>query len=333
MGVKPVSVPQSLAYVLTAAGDKNGVDFDYLLQTAIRESSLNPKAKAQTSSATGLFQFLESTWLEVMKEDGPRLGYQTYADAITVDGDGDFVIKDKEVRQEVLALREDPAVAADLAAAFTAKNGAYLQERFGRMPSPGELYIAHFLGAKGAEQFFAAGLENPDQIAAKLFPKQAKANPTIFYELGEARTIRQVYRVLVSKHENGGSAVEVDPKFAAQQMATDTLQLPDVLAGNSSKWPDAVAVPSRFSLDDMSFTTLFSTEGEMVARPLVPFPAPVDLLGIDAGPTAPLVSAYTDPAPGEVAPVVEGAINKPRVLMTKRLDTPAIQVVTNLYGR
>ncbi len=53
MGVQPIAVPQSLAYVLTSAGDRNGVDFDYLLQTAMRESSLNPQAKAQTSSADG----------------------------------------------------------------------------------------------------------------------------------------------------------------------------------------------------------------------------------------------------------------------------------------
>src|SRR5688572_31531878 len=126
MGVQPISVPQSLAYVLTAAGDRNGVDFDYLLQTAIRESSLNPQAKAQTSSAVGLFQFLESTWLQVMKEQGPRLGYQQYADAISIDGDGDYVIRDKAMRKEVLALREDPQVAADMAAAFTQSNGAFL---------------------------------------------------------------------------------------------------------------------------------------------------------------------------------------------------------------
>ena len=75
MGVQPIAVPQSLAYVLNAAGDRNGVDFDYLLQTAMRESSLNPAAKATGSSAVGLFQFLESTWLQVMKEQGPRLGY------------------------------------------------------------------------------------------------------------------------------------------------------------------------------------------------------------------------------------------------------------------
>ena len=256
MGVQPISVPQSLAYVLNNAGQRSGVDFDYLLQTAIRESSLDPRAKAQSSSATGLFQFLESTWLEVMKEEGPRLGYRQYADAITATADGDFVIKDKVLREEVLALREDPQVAADLAAAFTRNNGTYLQQRFGRMPSPGELYIAHFLGAKGAEKLFVAGLDNPEQIAAGLFPRQASANPAIFYDNGSARTIRQVYRALVARHEG---APALDPRFAAQQMAN----------GSASKWPDAEPLPSRFTPRDMSFSTLFSTEGEIAPRTLL----------------------------------------------------------------
>ena len=34
VGVQPISVPQSLAYVLNTAGSKSGVDFDYLLRTA-----------------------------------------------------------------------------------------------------------------------------------------------------------------------------------------------------------------------------------------------------------------------------------------------------------
>lgn len=247
MGVQPISVPQSLAYVLNAAGTKSGVDFDYLLQTAIRESSLDPKAKAETSSATGLFQFLESTWLQVIKDEGPRLGYSQYADAITETADGEFTIADKALRAKVIKLREDPQMAADLAAAFTRNNGVYLQEKFGRMPSPGELYIAHFLGAKGAEKMFTAGLANPDQIAADLFPKQAKSNPTIFYADGRARTIREVYQALVARHQPVGTA---DPAFAAQQIA----------ASPTSKWPDAEIVPSRFSPDDLSFTALFSTE-------------------------------------------------------------------------
>ncbi len=260
MGVQPISVPQSLAYVLNSAGTKSGVDFDYLLQTAIRESSLNPSAKASTSSATGLFQFLESTWLQVMKDEGPRLGYQTYADAITETKDGDFVIKDPKLKAEVLKLREDPQIAADLAAAFTRNNGAYLHEKFGRMPSAGELYIAHFLGPKGAEKMFTAGLADPDQIASKLFPKQAKANPSIFYDDGQPRTIRQVYRALVQKHEGGPN----DAAFAAQQLAGDPANPAPLAFGPGSKWPDAQPLPSRFGPEDMSFTGLFSNENAPV---------------------------------------------------------------------
>jgi hypothetical protein len=260
MGVQPISVPQSLAYVLNSAGTKSGVDFDYLLQTAMRESSLNPSAKATSSSAVGLFQFLESTWLQVMKDEGPRLGYQNYADAITETGDGDFVIKDAKLRAEVLKLREDPQIAADLAAAFTRNNGAYLHDKFGRMPSPGELYIAHFLGPHGAEKMFTAGLADPDQIAAKLFPRQAKANPSIFYDDGQARTIRQVYRALVQKHEGGSAVAGADAAFAAQQLAGDPAHPAPLAFGPGAKWPEAQPLPSRFSQDDMSFTGLFSTE-------------------------------------------------------------------------
>lgn len=260
MGVQPISVPQSLAYVLNSAGTKSGVDFDYLLQTAVRESSLNPSAKASSSSAVGLFQFLESTWLQVMKDEGPRLGYQSYADSITETRDGDFVIKDAKLKAEVLKLRENPQVAADLAAAFTRNNGAYLYEKFGRMPSPGELYIAHFLGPKGAEKMFTAGLADPDQIAAKLFPKQAKANPSIFYDDGQARTIRQVYKALVQKHEGGSAVAGTDAAFAAQQLAGDPMNPAPLAFGPNTKWPDAQPLPSRFSQDDMSFNGLFSTE-------------------------------------------------------------------------
>jgi hypothetical protein len=248
MGVQPISVPQSLAYVLTAAGDRNGVDFDYLLQTAMRESSLNPQAKAQTSSAVGLFQFLESTWLQVLKQEGPRLGYGQYANAIEVTAGGDYTVRDPTQKAAILKLREDPQMAADLAAAFTKSNGDYLSARFGRMPSAGELYIAHFLGAQGAERMFTAGLQNPDQIAAQLFPKQAAANKAIFYSDGRARTIREVYQSLVAKHDGSQPAAS----FTAQQM--------------SGAKAEAPVIASRFSPENMSFTGLFRTEAEGAAK-------------------------------------------------------------------
>jgi hypothetical protein len=280
MGVQPITIPQSLAYVLNNAGDKSDVDFNYLLQTAQRESALNPTAKAPSSSAVGLFQFLDSTWLQVMKEEGPRLGYQKYADAITQDGDGDYVIKDKKLRTEVLKLREDPQIAADMAAAFTRSNGAYLQGKFGRMPSPGELYIAHFLGPQGAEKMFNAGLDDPDQVAARIFPRQAKANPRIFYADGHARTVREVYKALVAQHDGIVAAdVAPDPKFAAQQMTTDP----------AGKWTTD-NVPSRFTKADMSFNALFATEKPTgVPQPLVDTRATTPLIGAEAA--APLMQS------------------------------------------
>lgn len=253
MAVQQINVPQSLAFVLNRAGDKSGVDFDYLLQTAIRESSLDPSAKARTSSAVGLFQFLEGTWLDVMKAEGPRLGYQRYADAITQGADGRYTIADRGLRAEVLKLREDPEIAADLAAAFTRRNGTYLNERFGRMPSAGELYIAHFLGANGAAQLFEAGMQNPDQIAAKLFPRQAEANRAIFYAGGEPRTIREVYKALVAKHEAAPASRQVE--FAAQQMAN----------GAEPAAPLASTEPL-----ELSFKSLFSGQTQSSApAPLV----------------------------------------------------------------
>src|SRR5690606_30427239 len=150
--VSPISsVPQPIAHALDRAGARNGVDFDYLLQTAIRESSLNPNARASTSSATGLFQFIESTWLEMMKDEGPRLGYADFADHIE-ERDGEFFVANPAVRQQILELRKDPLVPADLAAAFTHRHRDSRHTKFGRVQSPGELYIAHLLGPRGDEQ-------------------------------------------------------------------------------------------------------------------------------------------------------------------------------------
>ncbi|MCD7059902.1 transglycosylase SLT domain-containing protein [Pelagibacterium xiamenense] len=240
------SIPPPLAYAIDRAGQRNGVDFDYLVQTAIRESSLNPNAEASTSSATGLFQFIESTWLEVMKYEGPRLGYADLAAHIEGE-DGELFVRDPNVREQILDLRRNPEVAADMAAAFTRRNGDYLQQKFGRMPSPGELYIAHFLGARGAERFFEAGLSQPNAIAAELFPRPAAANRAIFYENGQPRTVREVYEALVARH-NGTSLPNA--QFATQQLAS------------------AEPLPSRFEIEGpvmpegVSFTSLFSTQVE-----------------------------------------------------------------------
>jgi hypothetical protein len=196
------SIASRIELAFQSASTSTGTSFDYLVKTAQRESSLNPAAKARTSSATGLFQFIESTWLETMKEAGSRHGLEKYSDHIQRGRSGKFYVKDPQMRREILDLRKDPEISSMMAGALTQKNSNYLESKLGRKPSDGELYMAHFLGAHGASKLIDAAASSPDMRADKLFSRQARANKPIFYNRnGSARSMEEVYQVIVSKHD------------------------------------------------------------------------------------------------------------------------------------
>src|SRR5271157_2693425 len=147
------------------ASQATGTSFNYLLATAQVESGLNPQAGASTSSARGLFQFIEQTWLATLKQSGAALGYGQYADAITKDAAGKYEVQDPAARSAILKLRNDPVANAAMAGAFTKDNAALLSEKLGRSPSEGELYIAHFLGVGGAAKLIDAAAGDPSESA------------------------------------------------------------------------------------------------------------------------------------------------------------------------
>lgn len=193
---------------LKQAADETGISFDYLVKTAKRESNLNPEAKAANSSATGLFQFIEQTWLGLVKRQGPQLGLADQANAIQQDRSGRYVVNEADTRQQILALRKDPALSAKLAGVFTSENKASLKDALGREPSGGELYIAHFMGAGGARELISQAANNPEKSAASVFPDAASANRPIFFDgKGRARTTREVYARLVSFHDGADAAI------------------------------------------------------------------------------------------------------------------------------
>ena len=185
------------------ASQTTGTSFNYLLATAQVESGLNTLAGAATSSAKGLFQFIQQTWLATMKQAGPALGYGRYADAITQTASGQYQVSDPALRSEILNLRTDPAANAAMAGAFTQSNAATLSDRLGRSPSEGELYIAHFLGAGSAARLINLAASNPNAKAADIFPEAAQANSPIFYDraTGTARTAAQVRNILTARYE------------------------------------------------------------------------------------------------------------------------------------
>lgn len=158
--------------VIRGAAQATGADFGYLLNTAQRESSLAPGARASTSSAAGLFQFIESTWLSVLGRYGDKHGAgQAAADARSLD---------PQARERALQQRFDPVLSARLAGELANENGAYLEQKLGRAPSQGELYAAHVLGPGGAVKLAQAAARGEGDAAA-LFPVAARANPALFY--------------------------------------------------------------------------------------------------------------------------------------------------------
>lgn len=179
---------------LKMASNATGVDFSYLLAQASMESSLKPKAEATTSSATGLFQFIDQTWLQTFREHGAKYGQAALATQIEVNDRGRAMVRDPALRQQILDLRKDPTLSSALGAELARDNGDVIQMKLGREAGPTELYLAHFLGAGGATSFLTALGANRSETAANLFPEAAAANRSIFYDAsGQARSLGEVY--------------------------------------------------------------------------------------------------------------------------------------------
>jgi hypothetical protein len=213
-GSAPAGAPAPVVEAIRTGSQRTGADFGYLLTTAQRESSLDPDAKARSSSASGLFQFIEQTWLGVLKGAGAQHGLGPYADAISEKG-GRFDVADPQMKAQILALRHDPKVSSVMAGELTRRNAAALSGALGRTPTEGELYAAHFMGSRGAADLIRAAQGNPKARAAELFPEQAASNRPIFYDrvTGQARSVSEVHATLVAGQ--GKLAVPAVPRLPA----------------------------------------------------------------------------------------------------------------------
>jgi|GEM_PF-3348406 len=176
----------SVRAALKAASGASGVDFAYLAANAALESGLDPSAKAKTSSAAGLFQFIDATWMDMVERHGAKVGLGREAAALA---EGELGAK---ARQRVLDLRYDPNVAARLGAEFAAENAAVLEKHTGEKPDDTDLYLAHFLGPRGAVKFLGKLADTPDAAAADAFAAAASANRAVFYQGERARSFAEI---------------------------------------------------------------------------------------------------------------------------------------------
>jgi hypothetical protein len=233
MGVGQIGNISSIEAAVRRASSTTGVDFGFLMRTAQRESGLSAGAHASTSSAAGLFQFVEQTWLSTLKRHGAAHGYARYAELIDQSPDGRFVVpQGEDARKVVMDLRYDPHASAAMAAELASDHAAYLRGRTGREPTGGELYAAHFLGPQGSAKLIEAAQATPSATAAALFPDAAASNRDVFYRAGRAVTVSELYTNL--SRTGGGAdatiakAVESDPgegRFTAYAGAARTERL------------------------------------------------------------------------------------------------------------
>ena len=105
------------------------------------ESGGDPRAKAKTSSATGLGQFTQGTWMKMIETYRPEL----------LEGRN---------RQQVLELRTDPELSIEMTGNLARENANYLESR-GVPVNENSLYLSHFLGAGDAAKVLKAAPDTP----------------------------------------------------------------------------------------------------------------------------------------------------------------------------
>jgi hypothetical protein len=271
MGVGGIGNFSNIEAAVRRASSSTGVDFGFLMRTAQRESGLSADAHAGTSSAAGLFQFVEQTWLSTLKRHGAAHGYARYAELIDESPDGRFTVpQGEDARRIVMDLRYDPHASAAMAAELASDHAAYLRGRTGREPTGGELYAAHFLGPQGSAKLIEAARASPDTAAAALFPDAAASNHEVFYRGGRPISAAELYNNL--SRTGGGTdvatarAVESDPgegRFTAYAGAARTERLREqamlvnFILTNSDSEDTNAAEPSSSAVAARS---LFSSE-------------------------------------------------------------------------
>ena len=295
-GARPPTA--AIAGAIRKAARATGASFEYLLATAKVESNLEPATSAKNSTASGLFQFIEQTWLSTLRQAGKALGYGRYAAAIGQTPSGRYEVKDPTLRSQVMALRKDPTAAAAMGGAFTQQNSVALARRLGRAPNESELYIAHFLGADAAARVIRLTGDDPHANAAELFPAAAQANRSIFYDkAGNTRSVAGVYAELTRRYQLARAMPTPGIVTAANEVKPAPTPIVADTAAITSAFADAAEQPSVRLQAGPIFHSLFHSDERRGAIA----PAVADLWGVGAA-RAGTETSGSVPAPTPIVP-------------------------------
>src|SRR5829696_190491 len=160
LNFEQTKAPRWLVETIVRAAQVTGVDPAYMMALADKESSLLPGRKARTSSAEGLFQYLETTWFEVLRRFGSKHGFVAAAEAIQVVR-GQTTVADQKDRAWILGLRRDPYLSALMTGEIINTHRQTLAGKVASDPAFAELYIAYALGVNGASRFMELLCDRP----------------------------------------------------------------------------------------------------------------------------------------------------------------------------
>lgn len=163
----------------------------YMNKTRIAESGGNDKARAKTSSATGRYQFTNSTWKAMEKALGKKLNILNGA------------------HQEI-AMKK-----------FTEMNANSLRKQ-GLPVNDQTLYTVHVLGASGGTKFLKKLEANPNELASKYISSGAvKANTGLLFKNGKPVTAAELYNTFSSKMGINSNSQPQQPTQDSQYQVED----------------------------------------------------------------------------------------------------------------
>ena len=154
--VDPLGNVTAVVVAAVSETDEEAAAVATLTDRIIRvESGGNARAKNPLSSATGLGQFIDTTWIRMINTYRPDL-----ANSLS--------------RADVLALRFNPTISREMVKNLAREGESYLKAR-GHHITAGRLYLCHFLGMQGAAVVLSAPPNS--QLVDVLGPGVIRANP------------------------------------------------------------------------------------------------------------------------------------------------------------
>lgn len=267
-GVSAVSGYTAAPEVVSAirkASSESGTPFETLLSAAAMESGFVPTAQASSSTASGLFQFTEQTWLSAVRQFGASYGLASEASAIVQRG-GRLTVEDPALRQKILNLRSDPTVSAALAGEHLRLIAGQLTRNLGHPVDATETYLGHFLGTAGATAMLNTLQTNPGRPAADVLPEAASANPAMFYgkdgnPYSTAQFVQHVgNRVARTYAELGYNQPQGALAFAGHNVAGQSADPPDA---DASGWGTSTPRRVASSSERMMLATLAEVFAQM----------------------------------------------------------------------